>query len=220
VADGLFEAAFQWAKDRGLNRIIGPKGFTVFDGLGLLVKGYRHRPAFGLPNNLLFYASVIEACGFEPHGELVSGYLGRETPFPEEIHQLSKRIQARRGLRVINFHSRRELRSIVPALKDLYNASLGGTSGNFPLTYEEAKALANQMLWFSDPHLIKIVMKCSEAVGFLFAYLDISAAIQRTGGRLLSFGWLHWRLELSRTIWININGAGMVDGNRGLGGTA
>ena len=51
AAAGLFEAGFAWARSRGLTRILGPKGFTPLDGFGLLVKGFEHRPAFGLPYN-------------------------------------------------------------------------------------------------------------------------------------------------------------------------
>jgi hypothetical protein len=88
------------------------------------------------------------------------------------------------------------------------------------LTDDEIKGLANQLLWFADPSLVKIVMKGNEAVGFLLAYPDISAALQRTKGKLLPAGWLEMLKELRRTKWININGIGMIEGYRGLGGTA
>jgi hypothetical protein len=73
---------------------------------------------------------------------------------------------------------------------------------------------------FADPRLIKVVMKDDQPVGFLFAYPDISAAIQRTRGRILPLGWLDLLLELRHTKWVNINGAGIIEQYRGLGGTA
>ena len=217
----LFEAAFQWAHDQGLNLIQGPKGFTVFDGVGMLVKGFEHRPAFGLPYNLTYYPDLVEAAGFEPAGgDIVSGYLNSMMQFPETIHKAARRIQERRDLRVARFNSRRDLRLLVPKLKDLYNGALATTAGNAPLIDEEVKILADQMLWFANPRLIKIVYKGDQPVGFLVAYPDVSAAIQRIKGRLFPFGWIYLLLELRRTQWININGAGMLEGYRGLGGTA
>jgi hypothetical protein len=109
---------------------------------------------------------------------------------------------------------------LVPHLHALYNTSLEGTVGNVPFTTEEVKAIADQLLWFANPRLIKIIWKGEEPVGFLLAYPDISAAIQRTRGRLWPFGWIDMLLELKRTKWININGAGIVEQYRGLGGTA
>jgi len=222
AAGALFDAAFGWARLRGLNKIIGPKGFTALDGLGLLVKGFEHRPAFGLPYNPPYYAALVEAADFAPAGEVVSGYLSARMRFPEKIHQLAELIQKRRGLRVARCTNRRDLRALIPKLKALYNAALGGTSGNVPLTDDEAKAIADQILWFADPRLIKIVMTAGrdEPVGFLFAYPDISAAVQRTRGQIFPFGWIDLWLELRRTKWININGAGIVEQYRGLGGTA
>jgi hypothetical protein len=80
--------------------------------------------------------------------------------------------------------------------------------------------MAKQLLWLADPKLVKLVMKDNKPVGFLLAYPDVSAALQKTGGRLFPFGWLTLLLELRRTTWININGAGLLPEYRGSGGTA
>jgi hypothetical protein len=220
VVQGLFDSAFAWARARGLTKIFGPKGFTPLDGFGLLVKGFEHRPAFGLPYNPAYYPALIESVGFQPHLESVSGYLGADIKFPPRIHELAERIAARRGLRIARYEKRSDLRALVPQLKELYNNALRGTSGNTPLTDEDVDALANQLLWFADPKLIKIVMKGDQPVGFLLAYPDISTALQKTKGKLFPFGWLTMFRELKRTDWLNINGAGLVPEYRGSGGTA
>jgi len=220
AANGLFSAGFEWARSRGLNKILGPKGFTPLDGFGLLVKGFEHRPAFGLPYNPAYYVDLIEAQGFTQHGESVSGYLGTSIQFPERVHELAERIAKRRGLRIARSNTRAELRALIPYIKQLYNSSLEGTTGNTPLTDEEMNSLANQILWLADPKLIKLVMKDNKAVGFLFAYPDVSAALQKTKGKLFPFGWLTLLRELRRTDWLNINGAGLLPEYRGSGGTA
>ena len=220
AASALFDAGFEWARSRGLNRIVGPKGFTPLDGFGLLVKGFEHRPAFGLPYNPAYYVPLIEAQGFSLYSEAVSGYLGANIQFPPRIHELAARLAQRRGLRIARYEKRADLRALIPQLKELYNNALRGTTGNTPLTDDDINALADQLLWFADPKLIKIVMKGEEAVGFLLAYPDISAALQKTRGHLFPFGWLALLRELRRTDWLNINGAGLVPEYRGSGGTA
>ncbi|OGO12757.1 MAG: hypothetical protein A2Z66_07060 [Chloroflexi bacterium RBG_13_66_10] len=216
----LFEAGLDWARSNGLDRIYGPKGFTALDGMGLLVRGFEHRPALGIPYNPPYYPALVEGAGFQIAGEVVSGYLPGTFRLPERIHALSQRVQSRRGLRVARYRTRRDLLALAPRLGDLYNASLAGTSGNVPLTEGEVKALAGQMLAFADPRLVKVVLKGDDPVGFLFAYPDVSAALQRTGGRLFPLGWIDILRELRRTRWININGIGIVEEYRGLGGTA
>lgn len=220
AARALFGAAFEWARDRGLDALLGPKGFSAFDGMGLLVRGFEHRPAMGIPYNPAYYASLIEGVGFEPAGEVVSGYLHRSMAFPERIHQLSQQAQRRRGLRIVRYRSRRDLRALVPHLGTLYNQAIEAMPGSVPVSEEEVRLIARQMLTFADPSLVKVVWKGVEPVGFLFAYPDISAALQRTGGRLWPLGWLDMLLELRRTRWININGAAIARPYRGLGSTA
>jgi hypothetical protein len=222
TAHALFDAAGNWARDRGLTHIFGPKGFTALDGMGLLVKGFEHRPAFGIPYNLPTYPALLESCGFAPAGDVLSGYLGVDTVFPEKIHQIAARVQERRGLRVLNFRRRRDLRALVPVLQAMYNAAIADTPDNVPLTDDEVRAIAAQLLWFADPRLIKLIVAGSDErpVGFLFAYPDISAAVQRCRGCFFPFGWLDMLLELRRTPWLNLNGAGIIEEYRGMGGTA
>jgi hypothetical protein len=220
AATALFNAAFDWARSRGLDKIIGPKGFTPLDGFGLLVKGFEYRPAFGLPYNPAYYVDLIESQGFVKDGETVSGYLGTKIQFPPRIHEIANKIAERRGLHILRCNTRKDLRALATHLKELYNSSLEGTTGTTPLTDDEVDTMANQLIWLADPKLVKLVMKNDKAVGFLLAYPDVSAALQKTKGQLFPFGWLTLLLELHRTDWININGAGLLPEYRGSGGTA
>ena len=43
AAAALFERAFDWAHSRHLEEIVGPKGFSPFDGYGMLERGFEHR---------------------------------------------------------------------------------------------------------------------------------------------------------------------------------
>lgn len=220
ASTALFESGFEWARKSGLSKILGPRGFSSLDGLGMLVQGFKHRPAFGIPYNPPYYPGLVEAVGFIPHGDIVSGYLSASMEFPEKIHRISELVQKRRGLTIARYRSRRDLRQLVTRLKDLYNGMIEGSTDNIPITDEEASTMVDQLLWFADPRLIKVIMKDRAPVGFLFAYPDISAAVQRTRGRIFPFGWIDLLLEMRRTKWVNINGAGILEDYRGLGGTA
>ncbi len=47
----------QWAKGRGLDKIVGAKGFLQGDGIGVLVEGFEHHPAVGIPYNHPYYGA-------------------------------------------------------------------------------------------------------------------------------------------------------------------
>jgi hypothetical protein len=216
----LFEAAAAWARDQGLKKMIGPKGFSALDGLGLLTEGFEYRPALGIPYNPAWYPTLVEQAGFSMTAEILSGFIEQGFFVDEKIDQIAQRVQERRGLRIAEFRTRSDLRKLLPQLQGLYNSAIQGTSGNYPITEQEAKGMADQLLWFADPKLIKIIMKEERPVGFLFAYPDISEALQRCKGRLFPFGWLDILITLRTTKLVNVNGAGMIEEYRGSGGTA
>lgn len=220
VATGLFEAGFNWARSHGLDRMVGPKGFSVLDGMGLLVKGFELRPAFSIPYNPPYYQALIEDAGFERLSDTVSGYLSSDFVLPDKVNRLAELVKAKQGFRVQNLHSRADLKKALVSLRQMYNYALEGTEGNMPLSDSDMASMAQGLLWIADPRLIKLIFNGDEPAGFLLAYPDVSAALQRNNGRLLPFGWLDILLEHHRTEWVNINGAGIVAKYRRLGVTA
>jgi GNAT superfamily N-acetyltransferase len=217
VVRALFDAAETWASRRGLGHMVGPLGFAAGDPLGLLVEGFEHRAAMGITFNYSYYAPLVEACGYRKNFDLVSCHATSQTEFPEKIHVLAERVKQRRGLQVVSFRSKQELRAIVPQIKQVYNATLGAFERNSPLTEEEIDEVAERMLSVADPEFIKVVMRGEELIGFLFAFPDLSAAIQRCKGRIWPLGW-YWLLsEFKRTRWVNLNGMAVIPKYQGLG---
>jgi GNAT superfamily N-acetyltransferase len=220
VAKGLFEAASAWAIKRGLSFLVGPIGFAAGDPLGLLVEGFEHRAAMGISYNHSYYGRLAEACDFSKEFDLVSCHMTTESEIPDDkIHQLADWVKQRRGLRVVSFRSKRELRAVVPKIKQVYNETLGAMERNSPLTEEEIDAVADRMMTVAEPGLIKIVMRDDEMIGFLFAFPDLSAAIQRCKGRLWPTGWFWLLREYKRTSWVDLNGMAVVPKYQGLGAT-
>lgn len=220
ISKGLFSRGFDWAKSQGLNQILGPKGFTVLDGFGMLVKGFEHQPAFGQPYNPDYYPEMVESLGFTKVKDIFTGRIDRDTRFPEKIIKGAKLVEKRRGFSAPEIKSKAELKSVLNDFKRLYNESLAGPAGNPPLTNEDMEIMVSQLLWIADPRLVKLIYKEGQAVGWVLAYPDIGAALQRTKGRLFPFGWLQILLESKRTHWIDLNGIGIMEEYQRLGGTA
>jgi len=217
VARALFDAAETWARQQELTFLVGPLGFAAGDPLGLLVEGFDHRAAMGIAYNYRYYSPLVEACGYHKEFDLVSCHATNKSKFPDKIHHLADRVKQRRRLQVVNFQSKRELRDLVPKIKKVYNETLGAFERNSPLTEEEIDAVAERMISVAVPELIKVVMHDDELVGFLFAFPDLSAAVQRCKGRLWPLGWFWLLREFKRTRWVNLNGMAVVPKYQGLG---
>ena len=222
TAAALFSRAFEWAHTRGLEQIIGPKGFCVLDGYGLLVEGYEHHQMMTMMNyNYPYYIDLVEAQGFVKEVDFVSCYLGAEAfRLPERIHRIADRVQQRGTLRVERFKTKRDLKAWAPRVGRAYNNAFIHNWEFSPLTDNEISFVLDTILTVGDPRLIKIIAHDDDAVGFLFGFPDLSRALQRAQGRLLPFGIFYLLLEMRRTKWIAVNGAGILPECQGRGGNA
>ncbi len=217
VAHGLFRAASDWARSRGLDRIVGPKLLGSAEPAGILVEGFEHRPAMGMAYNYPYYDSHVRASGFEKEGDNLSGYLSGDYDLPERFYRLAETVKARRGLWVKTFHSKDEMRKWVPRVAHVYRTAFAEFEDSAPPTDDEIESFSNTLITIADPRLPKLVMHGEEVIGFLFAYHDISAALQKARGRLFPFGWYHLLTGRRRTDWVNINGMGVLPRYQGRG---
>jgi hypothetical protein len=220
IAQALFSHGVKWCHTQGLHHVLGPKGFTVLDGFGMLVKGFEHRPAFGHPYNPAYYPELIEAIGFTKVKDVFSGWIDRDSKLSEKIFRAAKIVEKRMGFTAPQLTTKRELRTVIKDFKQLYNASLAGPAGNPPLSDEDMDNMVRQLLWIADPRLVKLIYKDNKPVGWILAYPDVGAALQRIKGRLLPFGWLQILRESKQTDWIDLNGIGIIEEYQRLGGTA
>jgi hypothetical protein len=222
AATELFARAFEWAKNRGLTDIVGPKGFGPVDGYGLLIEGFEHRQMMNMMNyNYPYYVQLVENLGFEKEVDFVSAYLNTETfAIPERIHRIAERARVRSGLEIKRFASKKELLSWAPRIGRTYNEAFVNNWEYIPLTDREIKFVVDNIMLVADYRLFKIITHDEDVVGFLFAFPDISAAMQRINGRLFPFGVIDILLEMRRTKWVSINGAGILSEFHGRGGNA
>lgn len=219
-AFALLDAAVNWATTQGLNLLIGPKGFTPLDGIGLLIRGFEFSPALGLPYNPPYYQDLLEKFGFSTRSDILSGFLPMNINLLEKVHRAAALAREKRGFEVVTFRNRAEVKRFVPRLMDLYNQALEGAPDNAPLSAKEVRMMSDQLVWFADPRLIKVIMKDGQPAGFLLAYPDVTETVRKIGGRLLPFGWIHVLVAGRTTTHLNINGAGVLEKYRGSGGTA
>lgn len=222
VANLLFETVFDWARERGLTRVVGPKGFGALDGYGIQVEGFEHRQMMNMMNyNYPYYSKLVETIGFTKEVDFVSCYLGKDTfQLPDRVHRIAERVQERGTLRVQRFQTKNDLKVWADRIGTAYNNSFVNNWEYYPLTEHEVQFLLNNLLTVADPKLIKVIVHGDDVVGFLFAFPDLSAAMQRAKGHLLPFGLIDIMIEMKRTKWVSLNGVGILPEFQGKGGNA
>lgn len=224
AAAALFETVFGWAKARGLEEVVGPKGMGPLDGYGILIFGHEHRNTMTMLNyNHPYYRKLVEALGFEKEVDFVSCFLPADKfQVPERVERITQRVMQRGGLQVKRFRNKRELIAWAPRIGKAYNKAFVHNWEYYPLSQREIDFVVDNIMTIADHRLIKIIVhgENADVVGFLFAFHDVSAALQRSKGRLFPFGLIDILLELKRTDKVAVNGMGILPEFQGLGGNA
>lgn len=222
VARALFYAVFDWARARGLDTLIGPKGLSPFDGYGILIEGFEQRQMMTMMNyNYDYYPKLVEALGFEKEVDFVSCYLPSDAfKIPERVERIAQRVMARGNLWVKHFKSKKELVSWAQRIGETYNRTFIHNWEYYPFSQGDIDYAVQNVFMVADHHLIKLIMHGEDIVGFLFAFPDVSAALQRAKGRLFPFGLVDLLLEMKRTKTVSGNGMGILPEFQGTGGNA
>jgi ribosomal protein S18 acetylase RimI-like enzyme len=171
----------------------------------------------GLPYNYPYYDRFIQGAGFEKDTDHLSGYARGDQILPERLYRIANRIKQRRGYEVVHFQDKKEMQAWIPRVREVHLQAFADSHNFYPPTEEEMDAIAGTILSVADPGLIKLIKKDGQLIGFIFAYQDITAGIQRARGRIWPIGWLHLLLERRRTEWVNINGVGVLPAYQGMG---
>ena len=222
VANALFETVFDWARKRGLNKLIGPKGFGPLDGYGIQIEGFEHRQMMNMMNyNYPYYRDLVENLGFTKIVDFVSSYVQPQAfQLPPKVRKAAEIAKKRGTFQVLAFKNKRELRKWAGRIGQAYNKAFVKNWEYYPLTQREIDFVVDNVMTIVDPDLIKIIVKKGEVVGFVFPFPDVSAAMQKNKGKLGPIAILRLFSEIKRTDWISFNGVGILPEYQGLGGNA
>ena len=222
AAAALLDCVFEWAASRGLDTVVGPKGLSALDGFGVLVEGFEHRQMMTMTNyNYPYLSRLLEGLGFEKEVDFVSSLLCRYSfRMSERLIRVAARAEQRGFLQIKRFTTRRELVKWAPRIGNAYNRAFVRNWEYHPLSQREIDYILGNVLLVADPRLIRLIVRGDDVVGFMFAFPDLSAALQKAKGRLTPLSMLRIIREKKHTRWVCMNGAGILPEFHGHGGNA
>ena len=206
VIGELMRHVEEWARSRGMRRLVGPLAFSDKDPQGFLVEGFQQPMVIASHCNFEYMVRHLDELGFEKEIDLVV----YRVPIPGKTPELYLKIaeRARRnnpGVRLIEFTRRKQLKPLVRPIFTLVNETFTEIYGFMPFTLEEMDDFANRYLLIMDPRYIKVVVnENDDAVAFVIGMPDISRGIKRSRGYLLPFGILHILWSGRRTRQLNL----------------
>ncbi len=205
VYDSLLGRVEKWAKKNGMEKMVGPIGFSDKDPQGYLFEGYED-PMTVIVTNCSFPYMIThtERNGYIKKLDLVQFRGTIPEVIPEFYNQVSERV-LNRGFKILEFKKYKDIRQYVQPIFDLINETYTDIYGFAPLKEIEAKEFSERFLPFLDPRYIKIVLdKEEKMLAFVVAMPDISTGFRKANGKLFPLGFVHILKSMKKTTQLNL----------------
>jgi len=200
VTRALFEGVEKWASDQGLERMVGPMGFTTFDRQGMLVSGFDEMPTFSGCYNFPYYQEHLKALGFKEETKYVEYELAVPDEVPAKILRVSELVKERYNLRIPEASSAGELLPYAEQIFRVINASYKPLYGFTELTEKQINYFVKKYFSFIRPEYVSVVLDKEERVlGFQISLPSLSMALQKARGSLFPMGWLHLKRAMKNS---------------------
>jgi ribosomal protein S18 acetylase RimI-like enzyme len=207
----LLNAARDWLLVKGMQGMRGPWSFASQEW-GLEIEGGDRPPVILAPHNPPYYAGFFEAFGLGKAIDLIAyvGDMAQGYQFPERYLKLTGVIQSRYGVTVrpVNMDN---LETEVMTIVELSNRSIKENWGYYPVTPEEARAMAHDLKAIVNPDALLIAEdQQGQPIGFALSLPDVNTILKGLNGRLFPFGWLKLLFGLKKIRQYRMWGLGVV----------
>jgi len=192
VVSALVNHIEAWAKKKGMNRVVGPYGFSDQDPEGYLIEGFEHRATIATYYNFEWMPKMVENLGYTKEIDYFVYRIDIPKELPEFYKKIYERVTRKGQYKLIEFSKKRELKPYVKPVLRLMNECYTNSNiyGYAPLLEKEMEDLAKRYLPILDPRFVKAVRKDDQLVAFVIGMPDMTGGIQKAKGRLLPFGFL------------------------------
>ncbi len=193
VVDALFAAAEQWGRERGMNRMVGPMGFTDMDHEGMLTFGFDEAGTMATIYNYEYYPQHMERLGFEKEVDWVEYRITMPEVIPDKYQRIANIVAQKYELRNIKFTSRSKLKNQYGhALFELINEAYSGLYGYTELTDKQIDGYIEQYIGVLRLEDVSIVVdKDDKLIAVGIAMPSLSDALRKGKGKLFPTGWWH-----------------------------
>jgi hypothetical protein len=190
VAHALIGEVEQWAARNGMEKVVGPLGFSDKDPQGFLIEGFEEPNVIATNCNFPFLVEFIEKAGYSKDIDLVVYKIYIPTQIPEFFLRIFERAtNNNKNLMVVNLKSKRDIKKYVRPVLSLMNKTFRDIYGFTELTEKEMDEFASRYLMVLDPKFLKVIEnEHNEVIAFVLAMPDISEGIKKSNGYMLPFG--------------------------------
>ena len=186
VANALFGAVEKWAKEKNMEEVVGPLGFSDLEREGLLIEGFDELSTFEEQYNFPYYQKLIENLGYTKDVDWLERKLYLPKQIDPRIKEVTEKILQKYNLR---FSESKNINHFLKQYADKFFKILDETYdhiyGTVPFTDGMKKMMIDNFKMILDLRFISLIVdKDDNVVCFGLCMPSLSKAVQKSKGRL------------------------------------
>jgi len=206
VIEVLLRYVEDWARKKGMEKVVGPLAFSDKDPQGYLISGFNEPISLATHCNFEYLIGHLDSLGYTKDIDLVV----YKIQIPERTPDLYLKVAGRAkqnnpGIKLLEFTRRRDLKPWIRPIFTLINETFTDIYGFMPFTLEEMDIFAHRYLLLMDPRYIKAILnEQGKPVAFVIGMPDLSEGIKGSRGYILPFGIIRILISSRRTKQLNL----------------
>lgn len=213
VSKKLFDTAYKFLKDNGMDTVRGPVNPSTNDECGLLIGAFDTPPVLLMTYNPKYYIDLIEDYGFAKAKDLLALYIPKEVISNDakmaQLERISNMVKKRENitLRRVNL---KDFDNEVQRIREIYNNAWEDNWGFVPMTEDEFKYIAKALKPIAVEEFIIFAEVDGKAIGFSLALPDFNQVLKKMNGTLFPTGlfkllYYKSKIDLLRVIIMGVN---------------
>ena len=193
VSRTLLDTVVAWGKERGMDALNGPVGFTDFDHEGLLIDGYDYPAVMASLYNYPYYVKHMEAYELTKDADWIELQVYPPNGCPERLNRIAEIVKQRSHVHVDKVKNSRELvRKYGIQYMDVIDEAYQKLYNFQPMTAKQKNYYKDMYFPLLNFDFVTLVVnEKDEIVGVGLGMPDISDALRKCGGKLLPLGWYY-----------------------------
>ena len=186
VADALFGAVESWARDKGMDTVCGPLGFSDLEREGLLIEGFDQISTFEEQYNADYYQKLIENLGYAKEVDWTESKIYAPDEDDGTMKKMSEFIMKRYNL---HFGKAKNVNDFIKKYADgffhLIDVGYEDLYGTVPFTQGMKDQIITLFKLIVDlKHVAVILDENDRAVCMGICFPSVGEAVQKSNGHL------------------------------------
>ncbi|MGJ4857493.1 N-acetyltransferase family protein [Labrys sp. La1] len=200
AARALLGEAEAWARERGLDELIGNFNLTAMQQAGVQTGGFEQAPYTDQIYSPPHVMKLLEGAGYRAEFPMSTTALDLTAIDPAMLLGPKQRALLASGDYAFAPVDRKTLPARLKDAHAILNASFADNPMFVPLSWEEFEFQARDMKTIIDPRISVVMQRRGEPIGAVIAIPDLNPLVRATGARFkLTTPWHYLRYRLTRT---------------------